>query len=228
MQGDPVTADSLRLAGQAGKLTDDAVMKLADSWLLACREKLDACAGTGNQRSASGKGTVRIIYPMGLERVVCFLVRRLEEEGYAVLCCRPSVSLIAKPWGQSRDRDSDQYKDIAGPDLFLDNALKERRLSVMRKAAEDRKSQIRSLLCTLVLKEEMDQEWISDGTESTESAGRQGRASAAAYTRRQQKLLEKMTEEEAGIIPGGLSPEEDPGACIFTFSFRLTDKIGKN
>ncbi|MGX8714702.1 MAG: hypothetical protein ACSW8A_03020, partial [Lachnospiraceae bacterium] len=65
-------------------------------------------------------------------------------------------------------------------------------------------------------------------TESTESAGRQGRASAAAYTRRQQKLLEKMTEEEAGIIPGGLSPEEDPGACMFTFSFRLTDKIGKN
>lgn len=211
--GEPVGPDSLRLAKCAGAMSDDAVGKLADTWLRACREKLHRCGG---------EGTVRICYPMGLERVVGLLIRKLEEDGYAVICCRPPVSLIAKDW--------DKPGEIAGPELLLDNALKERRLSVMRKAAQDRRSQIDALTCTLVLRAGSDVS--SEGAYSEEGSGSlvndvySAAGSEAAsectpgskLTPRQSKLLEKMVEEERRIIPGGLSPYEDPDALIISFS----------
>lgn len=211
--GEPVGPDSLRLAKCAGAMSDDAVEKLADTWLRACREKLHRCGG---------EGTVRICYPMGLERVVGLLIRKLEEDGYTVICCRPPVSLIAKDW--------DKPGEIAGPELLLDNALKERRLSVMRKAVQDRRSQIDALTCTLVLRAGSDVS--SEGAYSEEGSGSLGNdvysaaGSEAAsectpgskLTPRQSKLLEKMVEEERRIIPGGLSPYEDPDALIISFS----------
>lgn len=277
--GEPVGPDSLRLAKCAGAMSDDAVEKLADTWLRACREKLHRCGGEGSERdeccagkdreghdhyTGSGKGTVRICYPMGLERVVGLLIRKLEEDGYAVICCRPPVSLIAKDW--------DKPGEIAGPELLLDNALKERRLSVMRKAVQDRRSQIDALTCTLVLRAGSDVS--SEGAYSEEgsgslgndvysaagseaasectdcasgegsSAGSTGKAKSgmentgwkkpgrensgkdsgsenipgSKLTPRQSKLLEKMVEEERRIIPGGLSPYEDPDALIISFS----------
>lgn len=235
--GEPVGPDSLRLAKCAGAMSDDAVGKLADTWLRACREKLHRCGGEGSERDEccagkdreghdhytwSGKGTVRICYPMGLERVVGLLIRKLEEDGYAVICCRPPVSLIAKDW--------DKPGEIAGPELLLDNALKERRLSVMRKAVQDRRSQIDALTCTLVLRAGSDVS--SEGAYSEEGSGSLGNdvysaaGSEAAsectpgskLTPRQSKLLEKMVEEERRIIPGGLSPYEDPDALIISFS----------
>lgn len=131
--GEYVSEEELKLAEFLGRLPEEAVQKMADTYTEGFRRGFQV---TGKELSK--KKTVSIRYPLGLERMIRKAVENFRAMGLEPVFTREAVDSVSRgargnagyySSSPNRQYDYDHRYDCA---LYLDRAFKERKLAVMR------------------------------------------------------------------------------------------------
>lgn len=149
------------------------------------------------------KKVVDIRFPIGLELVVKEAILQFEEMGLSSVCFRPAVHLMNKRQhmrgGCMGFSANDQYEydhrfDIG---LFLDGHLKERKLSVLRTGYEKRKTLASYMAGPAIIELFGQKQFVPVN-----------KPEAAGLSKKQQKMLVQMKNEQTEIANQYMNPEE--------------------
>ena len=196
--GDYVTEDELKTSAYLASLPQETIDCMADTYIDGYYKGFElAGIDLGKKRY------VEIRFHFGFERVIRSAIARLEADGHEIICIRPAVALINKKnhlrSGCCGLSGNDQYDYDHRYDLglFLDSALKERKLSVCRSAYEKRKDLAASMAGPAVL--EIFGETLFEPV---------NKESCASLSAKQQKLSAQMNTEMTRIIYQYINGEE--------------------
>lgn len=204
--GDYVTEDELQTSAYVATLPDETIQLMADTYINGYYKGFEL-AGV----DISKKRYVEVRFNFGFERVIRCAIARLEADGHEVICIRPATALINKKnnlrLGCCGLSENDQYDYDHRYDLglFLDSALKERKLSVYRSAYEKRKELAASMAGPAVLE--------TFGEKLFEPVNKE---TCASLSSRQQKLAAQMNTELVRIVYQYINGEER-GFTIISF-----------
>lgn len=196
--GDYVTEDELKTSAYVATLPQETIKLMADTYIDGYYKGFEL-AGI----DISKKRYVEVRFNFGFERVIRSAIQRLEADGHEVICIRPATALINKKnnlrLGCCGLSENDQYDYDHRYDLglFLDSALKERKLSVYRSAYEKRKELAASMAGPAVLE--------TFGEKLFEPVNKDGCSSLSS---RQQKLAAQMNTEMVRIVYQYINGEE--------------------
>lgn len=135
--GEYITEAELEIAGFLNSLPEETVERMASAYTQGYQKGFEV---TG--RDLSKKGTVAIRYELGFERMVKAAIRQFEAMGLAVILYRAAVWSVTQNPGRkigyhgaspNKQYEYDHRYDNA---LYLDKALKDRKLAVLRTAYE--------------------------------------------------------------------------------------------
>ncbi len=196
--GDYVTEDVLKTSAYVASLPEKTIDLMADTFIDGYYKGFElAGIDIGKKRY------VEVRFNFGFERVIRSAISRLEADGHEVICIRPATALINKKnnirsgccgLSENDQYDYDHRYDIG---LFLDSALKERKLSVYRSAYENRKELAASMAGPAVLE--------TFGEKLFEPVNK---SSCAVLSARQQKLQAQMNTEMVRIVYQYINGEE--------------------
>lgn len=196
--GDYVSEDELKTSAYIAALPQETIDLMADTYIDGYYRGFEL-AGIDISR----KRYVEVRFNFGFERVIRSAVARLEADGHEVICIRPATALINKKnnlrsgccgLSENDQYDYDHRYDMG---LFLDSALKERKLSVYRNAYEKRKELAASMAGPAVLE--------TFGEKLFKPVNKE---SCAVLSGRQQKLLAQMNTEMVRIVYQYINGEE--------------------
>lgn len=196
--GDYVTEDELKTSSYLASLPQETIDRMANTYIDGYYKGFEL-AGI----DLSKKRYVEVRFSFGFERVIRAAIARLEADNHEIICIRPAVALINKKnnlrAGCCGLSENDQYYYDHRYDLglFLDNALKERKLSVYRNAYEKRKELAASMAGPAVLE--------TFGEALFEPVNKE---SCAALSAKQQKLSAHMNTEMSRIVYQYINGEE--------------------
>lgn len=212
--GEYVGKNELEVAAYLNKLDETVIDKMADTYIDGYCKGFEL-AGV----DLSKKPYVEVRFALGFERVIRKAIARLEKMGHQVISFLPAQSLINKRPGvligcegsrANEQCDFDHRYDLG---LFFDNALKERKLSVMRSAYEKYADYAKGYAGPAVLE--------TFGTQTFTPATK---GEAVSLSDKQQKLLAKMFSESARITYEFINGEERS----FTIISFPVPSIGEN
>ena len=196
--GDYVTEDELKTSAYVASLPQETIDLMANTYIDGYYKGFEL-AGI----DISKKRYVEIRFNFGFERVIRSAIARLEADDHEIICIRPAVALINKKnnfrlgccgLSENDQFDYDHRYDLG---LFLDSALKERKLSVYRNAYESRKELAASAAGPAVL-ETFGEKLFEPVNKNT----------CAALSARQQKLSAQMNTEMVRIVYQYINGEE--------------------
>lgn len=196
--GDFVTEDEKQTAAYLASLSQDVIDRMANTYMDGYYRGFEL-AGV----DLSGKRYVEVRFPFGFERVIRPAIQRLEADGHEVICIRPATALINRKnnlrIGCCGLSENDQYEYDHRYDLglFLDHALKERKLSVYRNAYEKRKTLAASMAGPAVMEIFGEKLFEPINKEST-----------SRLSSRQQKLQAQLNTEQVRITYQYINGEE--------------------
>ncbi|MDO5409690.1 MAG: aminopeptidase [Lachnospiraceae bacterium] len=196
--GDYVTEEERKTSEYIASLPQETVKLMADTYVDGYYRGFEL-AGV----DISKKRYVEVRFHFGFERVIREAIRRFEADGHEIICVRPATALIGKRnnlrAGCCGLSENDQYEYDHRYDmgLFLDGALKERKLSVYRNAYENRKELAASMAGPAVLE--------TFGEALFEPINR---AFSTSFSSRQQKLFSQMNTEQVRITYQYINGEE--------------------
>lgn len=196
--GDYVTEDVLKTSSYLASLPQETIDQMAGTYVDGY-EKGFELAGIDLSR----KRYVEVRFSFGFERVIRAAIARLEASGHEIICIRPATALINKKnnlragccgLSENDQYDYDHRYDMG---LFLDNALKERKLSVYRNAYEKRKELAAAMAGPAVLE--------TFGEALFEPVNKE---SCSSLTAKQQKLSAQINTEMSRIVYQYINGEE--------------------
>ncbi|MGN0267634.1 MAG: aminopeptidase [Lachnospiraceae bacterium] len=196
--GDYITQDEIITSRYLAALPEETITLMADTYIDGYYKGFEISG-----IDLSRKEYVEVLYSFGFERVIRTAISRLESDGHQVICNRPAVALINKKLNHRRgccglsENDQFYYDHRYDIGLFMDSALKERKLSVLRSAYEHRKELAASMAGPAVL--ETFGEALFEPVNKPE---------CTALTGRQQKLLAQMNTEMVRITYQFINAEE--------------------
>lgn len=196
--GDYVSEDELKTAAYVAALPRDTIELMANTYVDGYYKGFEL-AGI----DISKKRYVEVRFNFGFERVIRSAIARLEADGHEVICIRPATALINKKnnlragccgLSENDQYDYDHRYDLG---LFLDSALKERKLSVYRNSYEKRKDLAASMAGPAVLE--------TFGEKLFEPVNKE---TCSVLSARQQKLFAQMNTEMTRIVYQYINGEE--------------------
>lgn len=204
--GDYISEDELQTARYLASLPQETIDLMANTYLDGYYKGFEVM-----RVDLSTKRYVEVRFPLGFERMIRTAIARLEADHHQVVCLRPAVSLINKKnhlragcKGLS-ENDQCEYDHRYDMGLFLDSALKERKLSAYRNAYEKRKEFAASMAGPAVLE--------TFGEAVFEPVNKK---SCAVLSAKQQKLTAHMNTEMVQIVYDYINGEER-GFTIISF-----------
>jgi leucyl aminopeptidase (aminopeptidase T) len=190
--------DELETAAYLNTLPQDTILKMANTYVEGYCKGFEL-AGV----DLSKKPLIEIRYCFGFERVIREAIAQFESMGHQIICYQPALDVMNRRPGArigccgsaaNEQYDYDHQFDIA---LFLDHALKERKLSVYRTAYEKYADLAAGMAGPAVLETFGEALFVPINKKE-----------APALTVKQQKLLAKMQSECNNISYEFINGEE--------------------
>lgn len=204
--GDYISEDELQTAGYLATLPQETIDLMANTYIDGYYKAFEVMGV-----DLSKKRYIEVRFPFGFERMIRPAIARLEADDHQVICIRPATALInkknnlragCKGLSENDQYDYDHRYDMG---LFLDSALKERRLSAYRNAHEKRKELAASMAGPAVV------ETFGEALFTPVN-----KKSCASLSAKQQKLTAHMNTEMVRIVYQYINGEER-GFTIISF-----------
>lgn len=204
--GEYISDTELEVAGFLNKLPEETIDRMAETYVEGYRKGFEVMG-----RDLSKKKNVMIRYPLGFERMIKKAVLCFRKLGLTPVFCRTAQwSINRRPSGNpgyrgtspNRQYEYDHRYDSA---IYLDKALKERKLAVLKAAYEKYKKEA----------------GIYAGPAVVETFGEDGfepvnKPEACRLTEKQEKLLLSLNNESSRILNEYI-PGEETSFTIIAF-----------
>lgn len=188
--GEYISDTELEIAEFLNRLPEETIDRMAATYVEGYRKGFEVMG-----RDLSRKKNVMVRYPLGFERMIRRAVQLFEELGLNTIFCRTAVwSINRRPSGNpgykgtpaNRQYEYDHRYDSA---IYLDKALKERKLSVLRVAYEKYRREAALYAGPAVV-----ETFGEDGFEPV------NKPEACRLTEKQEKLLLSLNNESSRIL----------------------------